>query len=45
MDFDVTDDPRPLLGPLVIPGHEAALERYTAPNAAGYSSGFRTVWW
>jgi hypothetical protein len=30
--------------PLVIPDHEAALERYTTPNAAGYSSGFRTVW-
>ncbi|RFP13110.1 integrase [Duganella sp. BJB488] len=37
MDFDDTDDPRPLLGPLVIPGHEAALERHAAPNAAGYT--------
>ena len=37
MDFDVTDDPRPLLGPLVIPAHEAALERHAAPNAAGYT--------
>ena len=37
MDFDVTDDPRPLVGPLVIPSHEAARERHAAPNAAGYT--------
>lgn len=33
----MTDDPRPLLGPLVIPAHEAALECHAAPNAAGYT--------
>lgn len=37
MDFDAVDDPRPLLGPLIIPAHEAALERHATSNAAGYT--------
>lgn len=37
IDFDVTDDPRPLLGPLIIPAHAAALERHARSDAAGYT--------